>query len=366
MKAVCARKDLHYGVETVRKAIAGRSTWPILNNILICTDSDYLQLTAYDLELGIQCRVPAVIEQQGALTVPARLIAEMLSTLPESEIEISMDEQNVVNVKCQSSNYMLLGLPPEEFRPLPEIPDDQSFEISQAALQEIIRHIIFAISSDESRSTLTGSLFVLSGNEIKVVSTDTHRLAIRTSPVGKATGETQCIIPRRALDELSRLLQPEDTPVTVYMTDNHVKFTINDTVIVSTLVEGQFPNYQRVIPSEWDKRLTIPTEDFLSRIRRASIVARENANRVVLHTEGDRLVITAESGEVGKAYEELEIVREGEDIKIAFNAKYLMEFLSAVGTEGIHIELTGELSPTAMKPVGRDDYLYVLMPMQMG
>ena len=135
--------------------------------------------------------------------------------------------------------------------------------------------------------------------------------------------------------------------------------------IISRLIEGQFPNYERVIPTECQKKLTVPADDLLSRVRRASIVARENANRIVLKTDGDQLAITAESGEVGNAYEELEIVKEGEDIEIAFNSKYLLEFLSVVGTEGIFMELTGPLSPGAMKPVGKDDYLYVLMPMQI-
>ncbi|HAH86432.1 MAG TPA: DNA polymerase III subunit beta, partial [Armatimonadetes bacterium] len=135
--------------------------------------------------------------------------------------------------------------------------------------------------------------------------------------------------------------------------------------IVSRLIDGQFPNYERVIPGEFQKKLTIPAEEFLAKVRRASIVARENANRIVLRTEGDRLVMTAESGDVGKAYEELEIVKDGEDIEIAFNAKYLTEFLSVVGTEGVFMELTGSLNPGAMKPVGKDNYLYVLMPMQI-
>jgi len=364
MRAVCARKDLYQGVQTVSRAIAGRSAWPILNNVLVRTEDGHLRLTAFDLELGIECTVPATIEEKGSLTVPARLITEVLSTLPEAEVQISVDEQNAVNVKCEKSDYTLLGLPPEEFRPLPEIPDDRSFEITQAALHDMIRQTIFAVSPDESRAILTGTLLILNGNEIKLVSTDGNRLALRTSTVAKASGEASCIVPRRALDELSRLLEDEDSAVTISIADSQMKFVVNGVTIVSRLIEGQFPNYERVIPTECQRKLTMPADEFLARVRRASIVARENANRVILRAEGDRMVMTAESGDVGKAYEEMEIVKEGEDIEIAFNAKYLIEFLSVVGAEGTFMELTGELNPGLMKPVGKDDYLYVLMPMQ--
>jgi DNA polymerase-3 subunit beta len=365
MKAICARKDLYQGVQTVGKAIAGRSAWPILNNILVRTEDGHLRLTAFDLELGIECTVPATIEQEGALTVPAKLIGEVLATLPEADVQMSVDEQNAVNVKCEKSDYTILGLPPEEFRPIPDVPDERSFEISQAALLEMIQHTIFGVSTDESRAILTGILLILSGDEIKLVSTDTHRLAIRTSSVAKAAGETTCIVPRRALDELSRLLEVEDRPVVISIADSQMKFLVNGVVMVSRLIEGQFPNYERVIPTESQKKLTMPTEELLSRVRRASIVAKESANRIIIRTEGDRLIMTAESGDVGKAYEEMEVVKEGEDVEIAFNAKYLTEFLTVVGTEGVHLELKGALDPGMMKPVGRDDYLYVLMPMQI-
>jgi len=365
MRATCDTKDLYHGIQTVSRAIAGRSAWPILNNVLIRTEEGKLRLTAFDLELGIECSVSANIQTAGSLTVPARMIAEVLATLPGGIVEISVDDQNTVNVKCDRSDYTILGLPPEEFRLLPEIPDDHGFEMSQSDVRDLIKQTIFAVSPDESRAILTGVLLELNGDKVKLVSTDTHRLALRESSVSKATGEANCIIPKRALDELSRVIGDEDSPVCVNIADSQIKFTVNGVVIISRLIEGQFPNYERVIPSESQKKLTIQTDELLSRVRRASIVARENANRVVFRTDGEKLVLTAESGEVGKAYEELDVVKDGEDIEIAFNAKYMLEFLNVVGTEGIYMELSGALNPGALKPVGKEDYLYVLMPMQI-
>jgi len=364
MIAVCARKDLYHGVQTVSRAIAGRSAWPILNNVLICAEDGNLRLTAFDLELGMECMVPATIQQPGSLTVPAKMLTEVLATLPEADVQISMNDQNAVNVKCEKSDYTILGLPAEEFRPLPEVPGDRSFEIAQKILREVIRQTIFAVSPDESRAILTGILMILNGSDIKFVSTDTYRLAVRNSNVSNATGEATCIIPRRALDEVSRLLEDKDEPVTIFIADSQIKFVVDGVVIVSRLIEGQFPNYERVIPGEYQKKLTVPTEEFLSKVRRASIVARENANRILLHTEDDKLVLTAQSGDVGKAYEELEVVKEGDDMEIAFNAKYLTEFLSVIGTDGVFLEHAGGASAGLLKPVGEDDYLYVLMPMQ--
>ncbi|MHB0912079.1 MAG: DNA polymerase III subunit beta [Armatimonadota bacterium] len=365
MRAVCARKDLYHGVQVVSRAIAGRSAWPILNNVLVRTEDGHLRLTAFDLELGMECTVPATIETEGSLTVPAKVLSEVLATLPESQVQLSVDEQNAVNVRCDKSDYTILGLPPEEFRPLPEIPDERSFQITQAALRDMVKQTIFSVSPDESRAILTGVLLVLSGDDLKLVATDTHRLAVRSTSVANASGEATCIVPRRAFDEVSRLLEDEDTPVTVSLADTQIKFVVNGITIVSRLIEGQFPNYERVIPGEHQRKLTIPADELLAKVRRASIVARENANRIVFRTEGERLVMTAESGDVGKAYEELDIVKEGDDIEIAFNAKYLTEFLNVVGTEGVFLELTGPLNPGAMKPVGQENYLYVLMPMQI-
>ncbi|HEY3299087.1 MAG TPA: DNA polymerase III subunit beta [Armatimonadota bacterium] len=366
MRAICARKDLYHGVQTVSRAIAGRSAWPILNNVLIRTENGQLRLTAFDLELGMECSVPASVETSGSLTVPAKLLTEVLATLPEADVQISVDEQNAVNVRCEKSDYTVLGLPADEFRPLPEVPDTHSFQIAQSALHDMVRQTIFAVSPDESRAILTGILMILNGAQIKFVATDTYRLAVRNSTVGNAAGEATCIVPRRALDEVSRLLDDESKdPVTISIADSQIKFLVNGVTIVSRLIEGQFPNYERVIPAEYQKKLTVPTDEFLSKVRRASIVARENANRVMLRTEDDRLTLTAQSGDVGKAYEELEVVKEGDDLEIAFNAKYLTEFLSVVGTEGIFLEHAGGASAGLMKPIGKEDYLYVLMPMQI-
>lgn len=375
MKVTCTRKELYFGVQTVSRAIPGRSSWPILNNILVRTEEGALRLTAFDMELGIECVIPATIIDEGELTVPAKYLIELLSIFSESsDIAITSDDQYSIQIKCDKSDYMLLGLPPEEFRHLPEISDANSFEIAQSDLKDIIHQTIYAVSTDESRAILTGIHMKLSGKTLKFAATDTHRLAIKTATASEASGEAECIIPKRALDEVSRLLETNrspvdednpESPVLVSIADSQIKFFINGIVIVSRLIEGQFPNYERIIPTEYERKLTIPAESFLLSVKRASILARENNNRVTIKTEGDQLIVTAESGEVGKAYEELEIVKEGDDIEIVFNVKYLLDFLNAVGSDGIFFEMKGPLETAVIKPVGKDDYLYVIMPMHL-
>ncbi len=375
MKVICTRKELYFGVQTVSRAIPGRSSWPILNNILVRTEEGALRLTAFDMELGIECVIPATIIDEGELTVPAKYLIELLSIFSESsDIAITSDDQYSIQIKCDKSDYMLLGLPPEEFRHLPEISDANSFEIAQSDLKDIIHQTIYAVSTDESRAILTGIHMKLSGKTLKFAATDTHRLAIKTATASEASGEAECIIPKRALDEVSRLLETNrspvdednpESPVLVSIADSQIKFFINGIVIVSRLIEGQFPNYERIIPTEYERKLTIPAESFLLSVKRASILARENNNRVTIKTEGDQLIVTAESGEVGKAYEELEIVKEGDDIEIVFNVKYLLDFLNAVGSDGIFFEMKGPLETAVIKPVGKDDYLYVIMPMHL-
>lgn len=364
MRAVCARKDLYHGIQTVSRAIANRLSYPILNNVLICSDGNSLRLTAFDQEIGIECSVQASVVEEGSLTVPARLLSEVLGTMPESDVQISVNEQDSVNIRCEKSDYTLLGLPPEEFPQLPEVPDECGFDITQAALQDVIEQTVFAVSPDESTAIYTGVLFSLSPDGVRFVSTDRKRLAIHDCQVGNIRGEARCIVQKKVLDELGRLLKDEDTPVYVSIADSQIKFVVDGVTIVSRLIEGQFLDYERVVPGECRTKWTVQTEEFLSCVRRAAIVARENANRIYLKTEGDQLILTAESGDVGRAYEELDVVKEGEDIEIIFSSKFLMDFLSVVGSEGVAIEMTEPLKSTLMKPVGMDDYKYVFMPLQ--
>jgi DNA polymerase-3 subunit beta len=356
---------LFEGVQTTGRAVSSRSSLPILGHLLIRSEDDRLRIAATDHEIGMECTVQSSVEEHGDLTVPARIFTEVLSALPDADVQISVDESNVVNLKCGVSDYTILGLPAEDFPMLPDVKDESAFRVEKALLREGIKRTIFAVSTEEARPQLTGILLILDEEGIRLISTDTHRLCMQILPVIDSHGTAQAIVPQRAMAELSRLLTDDEGEVSVSVSGSQILFKMENVSLVSRLIEGQFPNYERVIPGEHDRKLSLPTSDFLHSIRRAAIVARENSNRAILRTVDGKLVVTAESGSVGRAYEEVEVIKEGDDVEMAFNAKYLLDVLNVMDFEAVDFELTGSLSPGVIKGQGSDDYLYVIMPMQI-
>jgi DNA polymerase-3 subunit beta len=383
LKALCPRKDIFEAVQTVGHAVSGRTSLPILNHILVQAEANGersgLRLIATDLELGISCWIPAQIQEAGALTAPSRTLTEVLANLPDKgDVALSVDKSHTVRVHCERSDYKILGLPAEEYPRLPEVKDAAAFAIPQSVLREMIRQTIFAVSTDDNRPIFTGIYMVFDGETLKLVATDTHRLALKTATVKEPRGKQNAIVPSRAMNELTRLLTDAEGDVQVALSDNQISFTLpgeSGVQIVARLLEGQYPNYQRVIPADFQKRLTIPVQPLLRAVRRASIVARDNAFRLILRTEEGKLALTAESQTIGSAYEEVEATREGEDVEIAFNAKYLLDLLSVLEADSLHLELTEPLKPGVVRPLPPapkegepelgPDYLCVLMPMQI-
>lgn len=366
MKVVCARKDLFEGVQIAARAVSARTSLPILGHLLITADEDRLRIAATDLEIGMECVVEAKVQEPGSMTVPARVFSEVLASLPETDVALSVDDANTVNIKCATSDFSILGLPPEEFPMLPEVREEVSFVINRDVLREGIRRTSFAIGLDESRAILTGILVQVSETGLKLVATDTHRLCVLDCALVESRGAVNAVVPGRAMNELLRVVPESDGTVSVGISSSQVKFKVGDTVLISRLIEGQFPNFEKVIPTEHTKSLIMPTAQFEQSLKRVAIVARENSNRAVLEIDDGKLTITAESGNVGKAHEEVEIVKEGDDIKMAFSARYLLDVLAVIDTEAIEMELTGELNQALIRPQGQEEYLYVVMPMQVG
>ena len=367
MKVICARKDLYEGVQIAARAVSARTSLPILGHLLIKTDAeDKLRIAATDLEIGMECVVPANVQEQGSMTAPARVLTEVLAALPETDVALTVDESNTVNLKCGTSDYNILGLPAEEFPVLPEVREETTFSIERDVLRQAIGKTIFAVSPDESRAILTGILMQVNDDGLKLVATDTHRLCIHDCALAESSGTVNAIVPGRAMNELTRIAPEGEGSVEVRVSASQVMFAVDDTILVSRLIDGQFPNFEKVVPTEFTKKLIIPTEQFLQTVRRVAIVARDNSFRTIVRTEDGKLVVTAESGTVGRAHEEVEIIREGDDVNMAFNARYLLDVLNVTETEAIEVELGGEVSQAIIRPQGQDDYTYVLMPMQVG
>jgi DNA polymerase-3 subunit beta len=374
------RKDLFDGIQVVGKAVATRSSLPILTHVRLAVSGGRVSLMATDLELWMEHTLPGqVIAEDGAATAPAKNFTELLGAMPDAEVTFSAEaDTNAISLRCNRANYKLLGLPADEFPLLPEVPGETQFTIDRSILRDAIRQTLFATSSDETRIILTGMLLVFQGDTLRFVATDTHRLTMKDAIVKEAGEGAQpsasAIVPSRVMNEVLRILGNSDGDVSIVLGGNQIKFEMEHdrgghTTLISRLIDGQFPNYERVIPKEPTRTLTIRRDDLSAAVKRAAIVARENNNRIVLRSSDDaeKVTITAESGSVGNAYEEVEVAREGVDspVEIAFNAKYLTDVLNVLECEGINLELTEALRPGVIKMSGNASYLCVLMPMQV-
>jgi len=352
--------------------VSGRTTLPILSNLLLEAQEGKLRVVAYDMEIGAESTVGIETEEAGSLTVPARVLGDVVASFPDATVEMRTEERSILGLTCGRSQYTIHGLPAEEFPSLPEVSEGVSFQISQAAMRELIRATIFAASADEARAILTGVLLIREGAGVKMVATDSYRLAVKNAPADDVegtggNGRWQAIIPARALQELNRMLDPgeEKEPVTVRASEQQIVFAVGSYILVSRLIEGQFPNYERVIPAEVERSVQVSREDLLAAIKRAAIVARAEASKLVFRAQEGVLTIIAESGDVGRAHEELAATVEGEEIEIAFNAEYLTDVLGVMEADTVIWQFTGPLSSGVLKPADDPDYLYVVMPMQL-
>ncbi len=366
MNFTCKKKTLHDALQSVSRAVSTRSTLPILGNVLIDASGDKLSLMATDLEICITYTTDIQVAEEGRVTVPSRTLNEVVSSLPDGEIAISSDERDMLTLSAAKSKFTIHGLPAEEYPMRPTVPEGINITIPGPVLRDLVRKTIFAAGTDEARQVLTGVLFMWNGATLNMVSTDTHRLAFKSVPApGIADNDVSAIIPARALQELLRILGSVDDPVEVHIGPKNVLFIVGAVQLIARLIDGAFPNYERVIPAESQKRMILNRKLFIEAVRRASIVARAESNKLRFQTNQGTLVITAETSEVGEAREEMPIELDGEEVAIAFNAEYLLDALTVLDTEMVQLSLSGPLNPGLIQADGEPDYKYVVMPMQM-
>ena len=298
LNVTCPQAALHEALQIVSRGVTGRSTQPVQNNIYLESAADHLRLVATDLEyISIEANVPVTVADEGAVTAPARLLTELAASLPHGDVNLAVDEQQALAIACGQANYTIRGLAAADYQMFPPIGDSLRVSFPQSQLSGILRQTAFATSRDETRPILTGALFEFKPGEMQVVATDTYRLAVRKAQIDlELEAPVSSIVSARALNELLRVLSAEtDDPVTLAVSENQAELDVGGIKIASRLIEGQFPNYEKVIPDSHARRLTVGIAPLEEALRRALIVAREDANRVVLRSEGDKLELTAES-----------------------------------------------------------------------
>jgi DNA polymerase III subunit beta len=365
------QENLARGLGVVSRAVSSRATLPVLANVLLKTENNGLKLTATNLEIGINCWVPGKVEDEGEITVPAKLLTDLVMSLPNQRIDLQLSPKDrTLKVNCGNSRASIKGIDADEFPVVAAIGESPATSVAARELRDALGEVVFAAASDESRPILTGVLTKFSGELMTLAAADNYRIAVRSLGTSRAvTPEMSIVVPARSYAELIRILPDSDDPIDITVTPNksQVLFHVEGIDLVSRLIEGQFPNYEPVIPTGHSSRAVIDRESFLAGARRASIFARDSANIVKVELAGDGgegISITAHAADIGDNADTLDAALEGQATTIAFNARYLIDVLANLRADQAALELSGPLAPGVIKGIGKDDYVHVIMPVR--
>ncbi len=367
MKFTASQVDLSFGLQTVTKAVSAKTTLPILSGILLKAENGRLNLTATDLEIGIECDVAAQVETAGAIVLPARYLTEIVRKVPAAALQVEVDPRNYTAIiRWGRSQYTIHGFSPEQYPFLPKVTNVPGYKLSQNTLKTMIRQTAFAVSHDETRPILTGAQLAINDGNCHLVATDGVRIAFRrTALKGLPEGhdKSTLVLPGRTLNELSRLLasNDEDT-LTLSVTPTQAFFDLGDVRLVSRLLEGQFPDVLRLVPQTYSTSIKLSAQQLHDTCERAALIARDGSGAIKLGIAEDRVTVTSSTPEVGQVYEELAATIQGDPLEIGLNPRLLMEGLRAFETDDLLFEFAGNRSPSRMKPEGGDDFLYVVLP----
>jgi DNA polymerase-3 subunit beta len=363
MKLSVSKEKFLEGLQTVQNVVSTRTTLPILSNVLLEAADGLLRLTTTDLDVGMRGGIEAAIEKPGAATLPARRLFTIVRELPSAEILLEIDSKSVASIRCGPSFFKILGLPQEEFPPLPKFDGAKTFTLRQKDLKDGLRKTAYAISTDETRYVLNGILFSFKDNKLTLVATDGRRLALVDIELEfPRSHEVDIILPTKAVTELARLVS-DDGEIKMSVSENQVAFEVDGTLLVSKLIEGNYPNYRQVIPPEAKERIVLERESFLNTVHRVSLLSSEKSNSVKLVFSKNNIDIIANTPEVGEARESLAVNYKGRDFSVAFNPEFLMAPLRNLPNDEVFLDLIDEMSPGVIKV--QSPFLYVLMPMRI-
>jgi len=364
MEVVLDRDAFLKGLQMVQNIVEPRQTLPILANVLLEAEGEGVRMTATDLEVGARVTVPAKVGSKGSITVSARKLAEIVKELPAAAVELKVTDNVMVRLRCGGATYRLVGLAPDDFPPVVPAAPQSWVTIEAKVLRDMLTQTSFAVSHDETRYALNGVLFAFQGKDVRMVATDGHRLALSMRSLGQAIPNATGIVPRKAVSEIMRVLGAGEE-VQLAITENQFVLQMPNFVMTARLIEGQFPNYDAVIPRAHPGRLAAAKSSLSAALRRVAVMAEERNKPVKLAISPASLKVTASSPELGEAEEILEVEYAGEEIVIGFNSRYLLEAMGALEKDKVVFEIKDAQSPGVIKSVEDEGYCCVIMPMRI-
>ena len=369
MKIVCEKDKILKAINSVVKAVASKTTMPILEGILIQTNDNEIKLTTYDLEIGIEYVIESEVLEQGSTVVNAVMFSEIIRKLPDTEINISLNENNLLVIECEGSLYKLATMNPEEFPELPKIEVENSIQIEQNILKNMIRRTIFAVSTEENRPIFTGCLFEVVNNKLNVVAVDGFRLAWRTNFLNVEANDFSAVIPGKTLNEVNKIILDSFDIVKIGVSKNQALFEMENCKIVTRILDGEFLNYSNVIPSNWETRVRVNKTNLQNCFERISLISassieKEKKYPVKVSVDIGKLTISC-TNQTGDAKEEMFVSTEGKNIEAGFNPKYFLDALKVIDDEEIFVDFGSNISPCVIRPVDEGEYTYMILPIRL-
>ncbi len=365
MKITCKKEDLLKGVNIVSKAVPNRTTMAILECILIDASTNEIKLTANDMEIGIETIVEGTIEERGIIALDAKIFSEMVRKLPDNNVIIETNETFNTVITCEKAKFNIVGKSGEDFSYIPVIPRNEPIVISQFALREMIRQTIFSIADNDNNKLMTGELFEIKGNKLKVVALDGHRISIRNIELKDSYEDKKVVIPGKTLNEISKIINgSSDENVNIFITDNHMVFEFDKTTVVSRLIEGEYFKIDQMLSSDFETKITLKKRFLLECIDRATLLIKEGDKKPIVMDVRDGNMELRINSFIGSMNEDIEIKKEGKDIAIGFNPKFFMDALRVIDDEDINIYMVNPKAPCYIKD-DKESYIYLILPVNM-
>lgn len=362
MKLICSKANLLSGVQIVSKAVPSKTTMSILECILVDARRSEITLTANDMELGIETKIEGTIVEKGMIALDAKIFLEIVRKLPDNDITIETDDSFKTTITCEKAKFNIIGKSGEDFSYLPAIERNESIVVSQFTLKEVVRQTIFSIADNDNNKLMTGELFEIKEDNLKVVSLDGHRISIRNIKLKNFYPERKVVVPGKTLSEISKILGGDsDKDVSIFFTDKHIVFEFDNTIVVSRLIEGEYFKIEQMLSSDYETKIKINKKEFLNCIDRATLLVKEGDKKPIIITITDEGMELKINSTVGSMNEEIDIKKSGKDIMIGFNPKFLIDALKVIDDEEIDVYMVNPKAPCFIRDAA-ENYIYLILP----